>query len=113
MSQRNECFQEIHTHTHTHIKLSEDNLVLYLAETRTPVEVSGLSRGGPRLLRREFRIWLQAELSRRRRTPISGTSDNPPSLGTPTISEGQVRQLRQVLPIEAQLQLEGDRGSEL
>jgi len=85
----------------------------FFAETRTPVEVSGLSRGGSCLLHRRFRIWLQTEFSRCRRTPVSRANDNSSSLGAPAIPEGEMRQLRQILPIEAQLQLQRDRSSEL
>jgi len=111
-------FSEHDNHDNIGINLKHDLFFFFfsfffVAETRTPVEVSGLSRGGSCLLHRRFRIWLQTELSRCRRATVSRANDNSSPLGAPAVPKGEMHQLRQILPIEAQLQLQRDRGSEL
>lgn len=73
----------------------------------------GLPRRLPHGLHRGPEFRLQAELPGRRGPPVPGAKGHEPPLGPPALAEGQVHQLRQVLPVEAQLLLQGDRRRQL
>lgn len=68
----------------------------------------GLSSGRSHAVRRWPQVRLQIELSRRWGARLSRADQHAPSLGTPSLAEGQMRELRQVLSIQIELFVQGN-----
>ena len=72
-----------------------------------------MSYSGPRLLRRNLKLRLQAKFPGRRCSSIPGTNVNSSSLGSSSIAKGQMFKLQQSLSIEAKFQFQRDSRGEL